>query len=67
MGGLGETNSKKPLKFDGWNTLFSSLGFGLCSKAFAVSFREGIPTQSKMDGDLHDLASKNGDLLVVML
>ena len=31
------------------------LGFGLFSKAFAVSFREGIPTQSKMDGDLRDL------------
>ena len=40
---LPETNSKSPLKMDGWNTTVYTflLGHGLFSGAFAVSFREG--------------------------
>ena len=39
---LPETNSKRPLKRDGWNTYSFPIGeAGLFSGAFAVSFREG--------------------------
>ena len=39
-----------PLKDDGWKTILSFWGPGLCSGAFAVSFREGISNNTLMPG-----------------